>query len=279
MILSAFNRVIGPAGLQVRKLPTHVPETNGSRRANALDTARTTAAIPETDDRDRLLQFGSKHIGERCFVIGNGPSLNRMNLSPLKNEITFGLNRIYLLFDELGWSTSYHVTVNRNVIVQWADEIQAIDSTKFVRWPRANTIGPSPIRPASNVFFVQSKPDIGFATRIDEPVWLGATVTYVAIQLAYAMGFKQAILIGVDHQFVTPGEPHQKVVSNGPDPDHFHPDYFGTGATWDLPNLEVSELAYEMAKWQYKEDGREILDATVGGQLQVFPKVDFESLF
>ena len=258
-------------------MPTRAPATNDSRRARALDT--TAAAIPETDDSHRLLQFGNKHDGERCFIIGNGPSLNQMNLSPLKNETTFGLNRIYLLFDELEWSTTYHVTVNRSVIEQWADEIQGLDSTKFVRWPRASTIGPSPIRPADDVFFVQSTPDIGFATRMDQPVWLGATATYVAMQLAYAMGFKQAILIGVDHHFVAEGPPHQKVVSNGPDPNHFHPDYFGKGAAWDLPNLKVSELAYTMAKWQYREDGREVLDATVGGKLHVFPKVDFESLF
>ena len=30
------------------------------------------------------------HQGQRCFIIGNGPSLRNMDLSPLAKEHTFG---------------------------------------------------------------------------------------------------------------------------------------------------------------------------------------------
>jgi len=46
-----------------------------------------------------------------------------------------------------------------------------------------------------------------------------------------------------------------------------------------LGDLETSELAYRLAKYHFEQDGREILDATVGGKLQVFKKVDYQSLF
>jgi hypothetical protein len=46
-----------------------------------------------------------------------------------------------------------------------------------------------------------------------------------------------------------------------------------------LPDLETSERAYTMAKDAYARDGREVFDATIGGKLTVFPKVDYLSLF
>ena len=59
-----------------------------------------------------LARFEDLHRGQRCFIIGNGPSLKQMDLSPLQNEITFGMNRIYLMFPELGFQTTYFLTVN-----------------------------------------------------------------------------------------------------------------------------------------------------------------------
>ena len=110
-------------------------------------------------------------------------------------------------------------------------------------------------------------------------VWEGATVTYVALQLAYFMGFDPVILIGVDHSFKSKGKANSTVVSQGDDPDHFHAGYFGKGFRWQLPDLDTSEVGYAMARQAYEADGRQVLDATVGGQLQVFDKVDYNSLF
>jgi hypothetical protein len=110
-------------------------------------------------------------------------------------------------------------------------------------------------------------------------VWEGATVTFVAMQLAYYIGFSKVILIGVDHSFKTKGDPHKKVVSVGSDPNHFDPNYFGKGFKWNLPDLETSEYAYSLAKKAFGEDGREIVDATVGGKLKVFKKVKYRQLF
>jgi len=93
------------------------------------------------------------------------------------------------------------------------------------------------------------------------------------------MGFKQVILIGVDHSFQSKGTPHSTVVSKGDDQDHFDPSYFGKGFRWQLPDLETSEQAYHLAREAYEKDGREILDATIGGKLAIFPKVDYPSLF
>ena len=68
-------------------------------------------------------------------------------------------------------------------------------------------------------------------------------------------------------------------MSEGADPNHFSPEYFGAGFRWQLPDLDTSEVGYHLAHSIFLADGREVLDATVGGKLTVFPKVDYESLF
>lgn len=224
----------------------------------------------------RMRAFKDKYQGERCFIIGNGPSLNETDLSLLENEMTFGLNRIYLLFEDLGFATTYYVSVNKLVVEQCAEEILGqVPCPKFISWRSRDLIRFS----EDMMFLFSDQPHPRFFTRITEGVWEGATVTYVAMQIAYYMGFDKVVLIGVDHSFETKGKPHTTVVSEGEDPNHFHPGYFGEGFRWQLPDLETSELAYRMARDQFDRSGREIVDATVGGQLRVFPKVDYCGLF
>lgn len=227
--------------------------------------------------RTRLTELKDSHRGERCFIIGNGPSLQRTDLSKLRDEYTFGLNRIYLLFPELGFSTTFLVTVNWLVLEQCADEILSIPSIKFLPWTFRKRLNPNIL---GNTVFVQSeRGDKVFTPDARKSLWQGTTVTFIAMQLAYHLGFQKVILIGVDHSFTTQGKPHQAVVSQGDDPNHFSPNYFSKGFRWQLPDLETSEAAYRLARQAFEADGREIVDATVGGKLTVFPKVDFSSLF
>ena len=223
----------------------------------------------------RLSQYHNIHQGKRCFVIGNGPSLKKMDLSLLKGEFTFGMNRIYLLFPELGFPTTYYVSINSLVIEQCARDIEDLAIPKFLSW-RSQKL----IRMTSDMMFLYTTyTGRKFAKDVRHRLWEGATVTYVALQLAFFMGFQQVILIGVDHSFASKGKPNTTVVSQGDDPDHFNPGYFGKGFRWQLPDLETSEVAYRIAKDVYEQDGREILDATIGGKLEVFRKVDYYSLF
>lgn len=226
----------------------------------------------------RLAELRDAHRGERCFILGNGPSLKRTDLSKLHHETTFGMNRIYLAFPEMGFSTTYYVAINFLVIEQCADDIQALTMPKFLPWGSRRYLG----EPQGDTIFLdlvcrQWRP--GFSTDARRPMWAGATVTFAALQLAYHMGFQQVILIGVDHSFASKGPAGKTVVSEGDDPNHFDPRYFGKGFRWQLPDLETSEIAYRFAREAFERDGREVLDATIGGKLTVFPKVDYDSLF
>jgi hypothetical protein len=200
-----------------------------------------------------------------------------MDLRPLARERTFGLNRGYLLYDRLGGPTTYHVVVNPLEAEQWAGEIRDLPVTKFSAWGLRHWLGSG-----AGMIYVggpSRSRSPRFSSDITRDVWPGATVTYVALQIAYYLGFQEAILIGVDHRFSAHGKPHQEVVQSGSDADHFDPAYFGKGSRWNLPDLKTSELAYSLARKAYEASGRRVVDATVGGALEVFPKMAYESIF
>jgi hypothetical protein len=224
----------------------------------------------------RLAELKDIHKGERCFIIGNGPSLKQTDLGRLKNEYTFGLNRIYLLFPELGFQTTFFVIINDLVIEQCKDDISSLSMPKFFSWHSRRFFS---LESLPGTFLYTTYDNPAFARDVRHRVWESATVTYVALQLAFHMGFGQVILIGVDHTSNVPGKANTTIISQGDDPNHFNPAYFGKGFRWQLPDFETSEIGYRLARQVYEADGRQVLDATIGGKLTIFPKIEYLSLF
>jgi hypothetical protein len=223
----------------------------------------------------RLARFRNLHAGKRCFILGNGPSLNQTDLSLLRNEITFATNRIYLIFDRTDYRPSYYVCVNDLVVQQCARDIERLPIPRFIGWHNRDAIAFD-----NQTCFVHTRGGLRswFYTDVTEGCWEGSTVTMVALQLAFHMGFAEVILIGVDHSYQFQGKPHEAQHFHGDDPNHFSAGYF-KGLHWHLPDLEGSELSYRVADYMYRTHGRRVLDATIGGKLTVFPKVDYYSLF
>jgi len=232
---------------------------------------------------ERLAALKDIHKGKRAFIIGNGPSLKQTDLSKLKGEISFGMNRIYLMFPELGFSSTYLSIVNDLVIEQTASDLAALEIPKFITWrsrrffDAAQFAGSKYTNLPTFLYTTYDAPR--FSPDVRGRVWEGATVTYVTMQLAFHMGFDEVILIGVDHNYTTTGKPNTTITSEGDDPNHFSGQYFGKGFRWQLPDLETSEIAYRMARKAYEDAGRRIVDATVGGKLTIFEKVDYNQLF
>jgi hypothetical protein len=223
----------------------------------------------EIDDLHNLF------AGERCVLIGNGPSLRHTNLSLVKEEYTIGLNRIYLNYDKMGFQTTFLCVTNPNVITQFAGEIDVLNSIKFLRYQCRDLI-----RNRWNTYFMESSGFHEFFHDLRCLTWCeGCTVTYCAMQVAFYLGFEEVVLVGVDHRFSDSGRPHQLVTSDNADKNHFHPNYFGKGIKWQYPDLAGSEVSYKVANEVYKRHGRRIVDATVGGDLKVFPKVDYMKMF
>lgn len=227
----------------------------------------------------RLAELKDVHKGKRAFIIGNGPSLKQTDLSKLKDEITFGMNRIYLAFPEWGFTTTYLCVTNDLVVEQFVDDITALPIPKFIAWRSHKHFSPQIPISQLPTFVYTTYTGPRFTGDVRGRVWEGATVTNLALQLAFHMGIKKAILIGVDHNFADKGEANKTIVSQGDDQNHFLPNYFGKGVKWQLPDLDTSEIGYTFAREAYRRAGREVVDATVGGKLTVFPKVDYNSLF
>lgn len=225
-------------------------------------------------NRARLEALRGKHWGKRCFVLGNGPSLLKSDLTLLRDEYVIATNRIYLHEESMNWRRWYYCAVNPNVIEQFADEIHGLDAVKFLPWEHKAALGS-----VSDAVWLRTSNEPRFSFDLTRGMWQGATVTYVALQVAFHLGFTEVVLLGVDHHYGRAGQPNKLVTSGGNDPDHFAPGYFGEGCRWQLPDLAQSELAYRMARLAYEQEGRRVRDATVGGRLEVFPKVKYEELF
>lgn len=221
---------------------------------------------------ERLKKFKNIHSGESCFIMGNGPSLNKIDLNLLKGCYNFGLNKIYLIFDKANLDLSYHVAVNRLVIEQSISEFRALPCPSFLSYRAAHNL----INTNDNqIYFIATGGPYTFSRDITSPIREGYTVTYVALQIAYYMGFQNVYLIGVDHTFIADGKANEKQFMEGDDPNHFDNRYFKNN-DWQLPDLEASELSYHLARYFYSKAGRNVYDATVDGKLNVFPKISYE---
>ena len=77
------------------------------------------------ESSNKIIQFKDKHKGQRCVIIGNGPSLNKMDLSFLKQEICFGMNKIYLGFEKWNFIPKYYVAVNSLVALRGTIEVRS----------------------------------------------------------------------------------------------------------------------------------------------------------
>jgi hypothetical protein len=242
-------------------------------KQRAVALARSSLSTEGRRAKHQLTELRNRFVDKRCIIIGNGPSLNNTNLQLVQGELTFGLNRIYLMFDELGFATTFHVVVNQYVAEQCSDDLIKVPGRLFTTW--SNRVH---FRRRRDVVYLRQLTTPGFSSDVRCGIWEGATVTYVAMQLAFHMGFRQVILIGVDHRFKDGGPAHKVVTAQGPDMNHFDPSYFGPGFRWQLPDLHTSELAYRIAHDTFQRAGRQIVDATVDGALKIFPKAPLEEL-
>ncbi|MEJ2125840.1 MAG: hypothetical protein P8Y47_13870 [Alphaproteobacteria bacterium] len=93
------------------------------------------------------------------------------------------------------------------------------------------------------------------------------------------MGFKEVVIIGMDHHYEYSGAPNEAHFLEGADTNHFSPDYFGGGQTWDNPDLAHSKESYRIARAEFEKDGRRIIDATLDGACTIFEKADYRTLF
>ena len=235
----------------------------------------------------RGLKNGLKNR-KRCFLIGNGPSLNNTDLSLLKDEITFAVNGFFLKAKDLDWTPTFYVVEDHLVAEDRAEALQQFKGPiKFFPAYLGYCI-----QPADDVIFYNHRPrksypdGFDFSLKADEITYTGCTVIFSAMQLAAYLGFEEIYLIGVDASYELPkdveiSEDYGTSILDmqTDDPNHFHPDYFGKGFRWHDPQVSKMLDAYQEARKVCEPKGIEIINATIGGKLDVFKRANYKSLF
>jgi hypothetical protein len=232
-----------------------------------------------------LARFRNIHRGKRCFIVGNGPSLNRIDMGRLSGEIILGSNRVYYGFPKWGLHFTYWSIEDRLVAEDIREEWNRMEGPiKFIPWDLmdlvSNHINVVPVRFLRKPFRTE-RPRFS-----DTPEFLywGGTVTYLLFQVAAIMGCNPIYLVGVDFHYVRPDhvqelEQPQEWISQGDDPNHFFPEYFGKGRKWHDPDLDRAHKCYEAAESYFRSRKIHVYNATPGSRLDVFERIEFDTLF
>lgn len=247
-------------------------------------------AYRQSDLSAGIAKYKGIHTGERCFVIGNGPSLTAEDLEKIKNEYSFAANRIYLMYEKTNWRPSYYMCQDRQLMRTVSDYYSSCKETVFLNYPALYDYG---IKVDSANYYLADNRDanrivkkLGFSEKVDQCVIDGGSVTYSAIQMAVYMGFKEIYLLGVDHNFSHTLDKNRRIIEHKDvKEDYFDKRYKDAfkqfeekGKTFAAPDKGLMDLAFEASYEYAKSNGIKICNATRGGKLEVFPRVNFDDL-
>jgi len=278
------------------RLPSRAPIYTPTERVHIRDRIRGVDHVTKIYNEDldaiyrpklRALREQFKHT-RRCFLIGNGPSLNLTDLRMLKGEVTFAVNGFFMKANDIDWTPTFYLV---------EDHLVAEDRAHAIRAFR----GPIKLFPAylgyvfpkdEDTIFYNHRPRVSyphgfdFSLEADQITYTGCTVTFSMMQIAAYLGFREIYLIGVDASYDVPTDAKQDAAygvgvldMKSDDPNHFDPDYFGKGYRWHDPQVSEMIAAYQEAKRALEGTGQTIYNATVGGKLEVFERRSFHSLF
>jgi hypothetical protein len=230
----------------------------------------------------RLGFLRNKLSGKRCFIMGNGPSLLLCDLTLLKGETTIVSNANFLIWDKIGFKPTFLTVEDYLVAEDRAKELNSLSNITKV-FPEDLMYC---LKQDTETIFINFNRKYNefpkFSNNFEKEVFWGGTVSYLNIQLAYFLGFKEIYLIGFDHSYNVPKTSkivNSVIKSDENDNNHIHPDYFGKGFRWHDPRVDRMEEAYIKAKEFLDKSNIKIFNATVGGKLEVFERVDYNKIF
>jgi len=214
--------------------------------------------------------------GKRCFLIGNGPSLKVEDLERLAGEDCFGANEIHRIFSKTTWRPLYYVIADR-YSKSTPEEIRDIDC-KIVflgdyYW-RYNTV----LRKDAICFHEHmgySTDHFAFSNDISKMIVVAPTVSYFSMQISAYLGYSEVYLLGFDHSYSFEIDKKGRIIETGKGNTHFYQDEKVKDI---IGNVRGMTKAYEAFKKYADEHGIVVKNATRGGKLEVFERVDFDTL-
>jgi len=233
------------------------------------------------NNHPELSKFKDIHKNKRVFIVGNGPSVRLDDLEKLAKhkEICFGMNKIHRIFDEVTWRPNYICMTDSRVIFKCEKDIDLI--TKDSEVIMGDLYHFTNVKDENKINYVHLKSEYyapnypGFTDDVTSGVFWGYSVTYdIALQFAAYMGASEIYLIGIDNNNVG-------VITDKR--NHFIKNYYDkedeNSYNNVVANFEAMNVAYEKAEKYSRNHGFRIFNATRGGKLEAFERVDFDSLF
>ena len=235
-----------------------------------------------------------RHEGKRCFVIGNGPSLNRLDLGVLKDEITFAASGFWKHPVIKIWEPTYYCFADplffdgTEAMDQFFELLRQhiTDSEFFVPYDGRVVIESHGLLPVEKLHYVKFHGSLEHGDLADVdlagPIPSVINVMQLAIMAALYMKCSPIYLIGLDHDWL----------SHRGEDSHFYrgPTIDGHTIASDLSLEKYSYKylmqcqltlwnGYENIKSYSESQGTKIINATNGGFLDVFPRARYADLF
>lgn len=238
----------------------------------------------QLDDKIRLLK--DKHLDERCFIVGNGPSLNENDLDLIwaSGASSFGANSVYKMFEKTNWRPTYYVLQDQQMIeglTRYFSDFVKESEGLFVRRDAFKLIDKTLIN--NNKLYlprlvmnIKKNNYFDFSDDLSTCAYDGCTVTYLMIQLAYYMGFKEIYLIGIDHNFPLEFDENNNIIKTNQ--DRFHAFSDNKDIVLNPGRIIESTYAYKSAYIFLSQHDVKIYNATRGGKLEVFPRIVLEDV-
>jgi len=228
--------------------------------------------------RTEIKKFSKSIQGGRCFILGNGPSLCAEDLDVLyrNNETSFASNSIYKIFCQTKWKPTYYFLQDWRAMPD-ADTLKLMKIPKFL----ALYLAKSELFD-ENVYYFNldfrmwyGDPtcEVQFSDGI-EILYDGGTVVYSAIQAAANMGYNEIYLLGVDNNYPIEALYNGTIINN--DVNTY---FYGNNNNPHPGASEWARNSFKCARDYSDRHGVNIYNATRGGSLEVFERVDFDSLF
>jgi len=230
--------------------------------------------------------------GERVFLIGNGPSLNKTPLYLLKNEYTLTFNRFGLLLERLNWKPNFFMTVDAIVAENIQDDLSTmIDLCDFAFFPDIHKVDNLNFRTfipkKENVLFMHQEPVPGKFSSWLPFVGTGGSVIFEGFQVLKYLGFSEIYFLGVDMNYVI--HKNTSIIKGNnieskadDDPNHFDPRYFGKGKKYHQPTKNVVDNimnSLHLISKRLAPDKCRAINVGYDSKVDYFPRKEFiESL-
>lgn len=242
---------------------------------------------------NRNLIFKDKHKNKRCFIIGNGPSINQQDLYPLKDELTFCVSQFYNHPVMKIWHPTYYFfadpilfneyETNKDVQEYFKPLLSIINSSTFF-FPLAgiDVVAKNKLLPMERTYFVNIGGGLEqpYIADIDltKPIPRIINTMLFPIMSAIYMGCSPIYLMGMDHDFLA---------NQVGEVAHFYRPIKEIKADPLIPHYSYMIcMQCQLELWNWYERLLElcnrkeirILNATCGGYLDMFERTDYPSV-